>query len=78
MRIDARGGWITRAAAAGPKEFAPIIMEGLKETTDKILDIFNDMSAVDLPLMILAVRNAQQAIENCSAAKATNAVYTAE
>lgn len=78
MRINKRGSWIAKAAAAGPKEFDGILKEGLEETTNKILQIFNDMSAMDLPLMILAARDALNAVENCSVAKATNAVYTAD
>ena len=78
MRINKRGSWLAKATAAGPKEFDGILKEGLEDTTNKILQIFNDMSAMDLPLMILAARNALNAIENCSIAKDTNAVHTAD
>ena len=78
MRINKRGSWLAKATAAGPKEFDGILKEGLEETTNKILGIFNDMSAMDLPLMILAARNALKVVENCSIAKDTNAVHTAD
>lgn len=73
MRIDSHNAWITKATAAGPSDYAEIIKEGLDETVGKILHVFDDMSAVDLPLMIAALRTAERGLSNCTIAKSTHA-----
>lgn len=78
MRIDSHNAWITRATAAGPSDYAEIIKEGLDETVGKILHVFDDMSAIDLPLMITALRTAERALSNCTIAKSTHALLVAD
>lgn len=78
MRIDSHNAWITRATAAGPSDYAEIIKEGLDETVGKILHVFDDMSAIDLPLMITALRTAERGLSSCTIAKSTHATLTAD
>lgn len=78
MRIDSHNAWITRATAAGPSDYAEIIKEGLDETVGKILHVFDDMSAIDLPLMITALRTAERGLSNCTIAKSTHALLAAD
>ena len=78
MRIDSHNAWITRATEAGPSDYAEIIKEDLGETVGKILRVFDDMSAIDLPLMIAALRTAERGLSNCTIAKSTHATLTAD
>ena len=78
MRTDSHNAWIARAIAAGPSDYAEIIKEGLDETAGKILRAFDDMSALDLPLMIAALRAAERGLSNCTIAKSTHATLTAD
>ena len=78
MKADNRDAWITKAVEEKSYDFRPTLIQGIKETSDKILEIINDMSIVDLPLAILAVREVEQTLMNSSMAKATNAVGIAE
>lgn len=78
MICDLQNAWITKAIKAGPGEVAKVYGEGLMELSSKIFQIFDPMSAADLPLMILALRNAERAISNSKLAKVTNAVKAAD
>lgn len=78
MTIDTQNAWITKAIKAGPGGAAKVYGEGLMELSSKIFQIFDQMSIADLPLMILALRNAERAISNSKVAKGTNAVKTAD
>ena len=78
MTTDLQGAWTTKAVKAGPGEAAKVIGEGLMELSSKIFQIFDPMSAVDLPLMILALRNAERALSNSRLANGTNAVKAAD
>lgn len=78
MRVDSHNAWITRAIAAGPDGYAEIIKEGLDETVGKTLHVLDDMSAIDLPLMITALRTAERGLSNCTIAKSTHATLTAD
>lgn len=78
MICDLQNAWITKAIKAGPREAAKVYGEGLMELSSKIFQIFDTMSIADLPLMILALRNAERAISNSKFAKGTNAVKTAD
>lgn len=78
MTFDLQNAWTTKAVMAGPREAAKVYGEGLMELSSKIFQIFDTMSVADLPLMILALRNAERAISNSEVAKGTNAVKTAD
>ena len=78
MRIDSHNAWITRATEAGLDGYAEIIKEGLDETVGKILHVFDDMSAIDLPLMIAALRAAERGLSNCTIAKSAHATLAAD
>ena len=78
MTIDTQNAWITKAIKAGPREAAKVYGEGLMEVSSKIFQIFDQMSIADLPLMILALRNAERALSNSKLAKVTNAVKAAD
>lgn len=78
MTTDLQDAWTTKAIKAGPREAAKVYGEGLMELSSKILQIFDPMSVADLPLMILALRNAERALSNSRLAKGTNAVKTAD
>lgn len=78
MTIDLQNAWTTKAVKAGPGEAVKVYGEGLMELSSKIFQIFDTMSVADLPLMILALRNAERAISNSTVAKGTNAVKTAD
>ena len=78
MTTDLQDAWTTKAIKAGPGEAAKVYGEGLMELSSKIFQIFDPMSVADLPLMILALRNAERAISNSKVAKGTNAVKTAD
>ena len=78
MRIDSHNAWITRATEAGLDGYAEVIKEGLDETVGRILHVFDDMSAIDLPLMIAALRQAEHELSNCTIAKSTRATLTAD
>ena len=78
MTFDLQNSWTTKAVKAGPGEAAKVYGEGLMELGSKIFQIFDQMSIADLPLVILALRNAERAISNSTVAKGTNAVKTAD
>lgn len=78
MTIDLQDAWTTKAVKAGPVEAAKVYGEGLMELGNKIFQIFDQMSIADLPLMILALRNAERALSNSRVAKGTNAVKHAD
>jgi len=78
MTFDLQNSWTTKAVKAGPREAAKVYGEGLMELGTKIFQIFDPMSVADLPLMILALRNAERALSNSSVAKGTNAAKTAD
>lgn len=78
MTFDLQDAWTTKAVKAGPGEAVKVYGEGLMELSSKIFQIFDQMSIVDLPLMILALRNAERALSNSRVAKGTNAVITAD
>ena len=78
MRIDSHNAWITRATEAGLDGYAEVIKEGLDETVGRILHVFDDMSAIDLPLMITALRTAERGLSNCTMAKSTHATLAAD
>ena len=78
MTTDLQDAWTTKAIKAGPGEAAKVYGEGLMELSSKIFQIFDTMSIADLPLMILALRNAERAISNSKVAKGTKAVKTAD
>lgn len=72
MKIDTRDAWITRMKQAGPNGFREILSESLNDITGKIMHIFDDMSAIDIPLMIVACRQTEKALANSMLAKETN------
>ena len=72
MTTDLQDAWTTKAVKAGPREAAKVYGEGLMELSSKIFQIFDPMSVADLPLMILALRNAERARTN--AVKAADAL----
>ena len=78
MTCDLQNAWTTKAAKAGPGEAAKVYGEGLMELSSKIFQIFDPMSVADLPLMILALRNAERALSISSLAKGTNAAKAAD
>ena len=51
---------------------------GLDETVGKILHVFDDISAIDLPLMITALRTAERGLSNCTIAKSTHALLATD
>ena len=77
MTCDLQNAWLTKAVKAGPGEAGKVYGEGLMELSSKIFQIFDLMSVADLPLMILALRNAERAISNSRLAKYTDAVKSA-
>lgn len=78
MTCDLQNAWLTKAVKAGPGEAAKVYTEGFMELSSKIFQIFDQMSIVDLPLMIVALRNTERAISNSRLAKDTNAVKSAD
>ena len=78
MTFDLQNAWTIKAVMAGPDEATKVYCEGLMELSSKIFQIFDTMSVADIPLMILALRNAERAISNSEVAKGTKAVKTAD
>lgn len=62
MKTSPNGSWIVKAANSNAEEYRKYLIAGMNEISGKIVDVINDMSQCDIPIIIASLHHLENAL----------------